>query len=402
MHIETEILTDKFSKRIQQVPRSFIRDILMVANAPEIISFAGGLPNKEYFPVEEIKYCADKVLTENGAEALQYSSTEGLPELREHIAERYKTQGLDVSPDNILITTGSQQALDLIGKVFINKGDEIIIEEPSYLGAIQAFSMYRPKFVPTALELDGIDTSLFKTNASKINAKMAYLVPTFQNPTGISYSLIKRKKVAELAIKNNLLLIEDDPYGLINFYNKAQENIYKFAPENTILLGTFSKSVAPGFRIGWIVAPNKSIYDKLVVAKQAADLHTDIFSQRIISAFLSDYDIDIHMQKIINAYRLQAETMIEAIQNCFPETVSYTTPQGGMFCWLKMPDHFSSMNLFQEALKENVAFVPGVPFYINKRDCATFRLNYSCSEPETIRTGIAKLAQSFNKQLMKI
>ncbi len=382
------------SDRMQQVPRSFIRDILSVTNSPDIISFAGGLPNKKYFPVQEIQKCTNEVLSKNGDAALQYSTTEGLPELREHISLYYKQQGLDISTDRILITTGSQQALDLIGKVFINNGDKVLLEEPSYLGAIQAFSMYQPYFTTVPLTNDGINCDLMERKLKSERIKLAYMVPNFQNPSGISYSEECRKEVAEMAIKNNLLMVEDDPYGAIRFTNKKYNSLFHYAPDHTILLGTFSKTVAPGFRMGWIVAPNQEVYNRIVIAKQAADLHSDIFSQRIISTFLSNYDLNIHIEKIIEAYRDQSEVMIEAMKIYFPPEISYTKPKGGMFCWVTMPEGFSAMELFNSSIKNRVAFVPGVPFYIGKTDTNTFRLNFSCSSRNEINVGIKRIAKS--------
>lgn len=248
-----------FSERIKQVPRSFIRDILSVTNKPEIISFAGGLPNKNYFPIDEIKHCTLKVLNNEGHQALQYSATEGLPLLREQISKMYKRKGLNVCSDRILITTGSQQALDLIGKVFINKGDDVLIEEPAYLGAIQALSMYAPKFRSVPMLDDGINPYLFKKALNQHHIKLAYLVPNFQNPSGITYTEQRRKEIAELIKSHNTIIIEDDPYGAINFTENQPKSIFHYAPEKTFLLGTFSKTVAPGFRIGWVVAPNDRI-----------------------------------------------------------------------------------------------------------------------------------------------
>jgi len=386
-----------FSQRIQQVPRSFIRDILSVTEKPEIISFAGGLPNKNYFPVEEIKQCAIKVLTENGQQALQYSTTEGLISLRQHISLQYSLQGLNVPMDRILITTGSQQALDLIGKVFINNGDEILIEEPAYLGAIQALSMYEPMFCSVPLLSDGIDIGKLKETLIVKNIKMAYLVPNFQNPSGITYSEQRREDVAQLLKQHNVMMIEDDPYGAIRFTDEKHKSLYHYAPEHTFMLGTFSKTVAPGLRIGWIVAPSKQWYEKLVIAKQASDLHSDILSQRIISEFLSVYDLGKHMEKIISAYKHQSEVMISAMQREFPSDAEFTKPMGGMFCWVKMPEGFSSMQLFHAAIKKNVAFVPGSPFYINKSDVNTFRLNFSCSTPDLINEGIKRIGEAMKE-----
>jgi len=384
----TQLPNRLFSQRIGQVPRSFIRDILKAANAPGVISFAGGLPNKEYFPVEALREAAIKVLNQHGSEALQYSTTEGLLKLREQIAASYANEGLMVSPQRILITTGSQQALDLTGKVFIDANDGVIIEKPAYLGAIQAFSMYEPQFIQVPLLHDGLCLKSLNEVLDKQTVKLIYVVPNFQNPSSISYSEQKRQELAKLIIENELLLIEDDPYGAIRFEGQKLPSIFSLAPKNTILLGTFSKTVAPGFRIGWMVAPSDDIYEKLVIAKQAADLHTDIFSQRVISQYLTDNEVQKHISTICNAYGAQAKVMHEAILNYFPKDTFCLRPQGGMFCWAQLPEDYSSMQLFTSAITQKVAIVPGTPFFPNQMDSNCVRLNFSCSSPHEIVEGI--------------
>ncbi|MBN1117559.1 MAG: PLP-dependent aminotransferase family protein [Bacteroidales bacterium] len=388
----------KFSERTKCVPRSFIRDILQTATSTGVISFAGGLPNKEFFPVQEIKESVNRVLLNSPHTALQYSNSEGFLPLREILSSQYQTDGIEVSPKNILITSGSQQALDLLGKVFINTNDKIIIEEPSYLGAIQAFSMYRPEFLPVNLGNDGINRESFEFLVSVADIKFAYLIPNFQNPSGISYSAERRKEIAEIAKQNNLLLIEDDPYGKISFNNQRKKSIYSYAPQNTILLGTFSKTVVPGFRLGWIVAPD-AIIEKLLVAKQAADLHTDIFAQHLVCDFLSNNKLEDHLIKIRRAYALQAQEMMKSIRKFFPAEVQYTNPEGGMFLWMTLPDGLSSMELFKKTMKKKVAFVPGTPFYINRNDSNSLRLNFSCSNTDEIQEGISRMAVCVNEML---
>lgn len=395
MTINKSLSSELFSERIIQVPRSFIRDILKVTESPDIISFAGGLPNKNFFPVDEIREAAISVLTDSATSVLQYAVSEGLLLLRERIAGLYESSGIRVSPEQILITTGSQQALDLIGKVLINKGDKVLIEEPAYLGAIQAFSLYRPDFVSIPLHNAGLDIELFRNKLYE-SVKLAYLVPNFQNPSGITYNKEIRCKIAELISETDTILIEDDPYGRIRFKGESQENIFTHVPENTILLGTFSKTIAPGLRIGWMVIPEK-MFSKFVIAKQASDLHSDILAQHILNKCLSIIDLDKHMEKICIAYGKQAETMCREIDKHFPNEVRFTRPEGGMFTWLTLPDDFSSMKLFKEAIKENVAFVPGVPFYLRKSDCNTLRLNFSCSGPEEIKEGISRLAGVYHR-----
>lgn len=380
-----------FSNRIQQVPRSFIRDILKAASSPSVISFAGGLPNKKYFPVNKLAESTQRVLRNHASSALQYSLTNGLSELRELIAGFYINQGVEIPIENILITTGSQQALDLIGKTFINEGDKVILEEPSYLGAIQAFSMYNPFFDTIKLEHDGINIKKWQKSIDKRKAKFSYIVTNFQNPSGATYSISKREQIAEYAKKTNSVIVEDDPYGRITFLNEQLPNIYKFAPNNTLLLGSFSKSIVPGFRLGWIVA-NKKFIKKLEIAKQASDLHTDVFAQHIVIDFLKNNNIQNHLNKIINAYKNQANVMNQSIDKYFPNECKYSKPQGGMFTWVELPEYISSLELFKKAKEKNVAFVPGVPFYIGKTDCSTMRLNFSCSEPNVIIEGIKRLA----------
>lgn len=393
METLNKTMNDKYSKRMQHVPRSFIRDILKVAASPDVISFAGGLPNQKYFPVNEITESSVRVLRNNSASALQYNITQGLPELREIIATFYLDQGLHIPIENIMVTTGSQQALDLIGKVFINENDHVIIEEPSYLGAIQAFSMYHPNFIPIELQNDGINIRKFES-ALSTHTKLTYMVPNFQNPTGTTYSDIKRKDVASLAIRNDALIVEDDPYGKINFGDKKQNNIYKYAPDNTLLLGSFSKTIVPGFRLGWIIG-NPEIINKLEVAKQASDLHTDVFAQQIVFDFLKHNDLNEHLVKINQAYKKQCEVMIGSIKKYMPSDVKCTKPYGGMFAWMTLPEKTSSLKLFDTAIKKGVAFVPGVPFFINKGDSNCLRLNFSCSEPEQIVEGMKRISEAF-------
>lgn len=387
-----------FADRITDVPRSFIREILKVAISPEIISFAGGLPNRELFPVDDLKQAAISLFDKAGREVLQYSNTEGYLPLRELIAERYLIRyGFRINPDNILITSGSQQGLDLLGKILINDGEEIIIEEPGYLGAIQAFSIFRPKFRPVPLTITGVDTTKLANTLMNSRAKLIYTVPEFQNPSGISYSTQTREEVAEIIANRNIFLVEDNPYTELRFTDRQPESFYNYLPEQTILLGTFSKTIVPGFRMGWIVAPDH-IMDKLIVAKQAADLHTNIFTQQLVHEYLTNYNNDAHIQKICRVYGQQRDAMVNAIRKCFPQDVEYTVPEGGMFLWVTLPEGYSSMELFELAIKKDVAFVPGNPFYTDgKSSYRTLRLNFSCSDENSIYKGIERLADSIKE-----
>lgn len=387
-----------FAQRMAGVPRSFIREILKVAISPEVISFAGGLPNKDLFPLEALSASAQKLMTSGDRNILQYSNTEGFIGLRRKIAERYAKKGISVNPDNILITNGSQQGLDLLAKVFINEKDNVLIEEPGYLGAIQAFSVFRPTFIPVPLLENGIDTTRFEEVVTKESPRLAYLIPNFQNPSGISYSYETRQRVADICRDRPIYLIEDDPYGDIRFQGEPLPSFYHFLPEQTILLGTFSKTVVPAFRLGWIVAPDEVI-DKLIIAKQAADLHTDYFTQRLICQYLTDYNVDDHIATICKSYGEQAKSMIAAIEQYFPPEVKYTRPAGGMFLWVTLPENINAMELFDRAIQENVAFVPGNPFYIGKEHVNTCRLNFSCSNENEIFKGIEKLSVAIEKMM---
>lgn len=386
-----------FSDRITDVPRSFIREILKVALDPSVISFAGGLPNKELFPVAEIRRATDKVFDIHGRDIFQYSNSEGHLGLREYIAERYhQKKNLDVSVEDILITSGSQQALDLLGKIFLNDGDSMIMEEPGYLGAIQAFSIYKPRFYPVRVSDEGMDAGKLREILLREKPKLMYTVPNFQNPSGISYARENRVAVAAALQESGTILIEDDAYGELRFAGEDRQYFKELIPGHTVLLGSFSKTIVPGFRLGWVVAP-QPIMEKLIVAKQAADLHSSHFTQSIIYQYLKDNDVDEHINKIRNAYGNQCRTMLDSIRKFFPSWVTYTQPEGGMFLWAELPPGMTSLALFDMAVKENVIFVPGDPFYVQGMRTRTLRLNFSCVDGATIEVGIRKLSKTIEK-----
>ncbi len=385
-------MTRLFADRMACVHRSFVREILKVTEDPEVISFAGGLPNPRYFPVQEIAQATKKVLNECGEAALQYSTTEGYLPLREVIAQRYAKKGVKLSPSEILITNGSQQGLDLLGKAFLNKGDGVIIERPTYLAAIQSFGLFEPKFYPIHLEEDGVDPNALEERLSKDGVKLFYSVPNFQNPTGITYSKEKRRIVAEKMNGSNTIFIEDNPYGELRFMGRDKPSMRCFLGENAVLLGSFSKIVSPGIRLGWICACEE-IMEKLIIAKQASDLHSNYLCQRIIHQYFKDNDIELHIAKIREAYRQQRDFMVKIMQESLPADVSYTKPEGGMFLWVTLPDGMSSLDLFNRAIKEKVAFVPGQAFYTDGGGGNTMRLNFSNSDNEKIFEGITRLAK---------
>jgi len=376
-----------------KTPKSFIREILKVTERPEIISFAGGLPSPSLIDVGGIRIASDSVLEQDGPCALQYSTTEGYFPLRQFIADRYKKRlGLDISPDEILITNGSQQCLDLIGKVLIGAGDHIAIERPGYLGAIQAFSLYEPEFHPVPLREDGPDTSLLDKTCHSYPVRLFYGVPNSQNPSGITYSEERRKELAEVLKKKGVLFAEDDAYGELNFSGTSLPSMRTFLPHQTIITGSFSKILAPGMRMGWVVAP-PAIMEQLVIAKQASDLHSNYLSQRIAYEYLLHNDIESHIRKIRAVYRHQRDVMIRMLEEEFPETVTWTHPLGGMFIWMTLPKGCSSMEVFEQALKEHVAVLPGMPFYVDGGGTDTMRLNFSNSTDENIITGMGRLAR---------
>ena len=385
------------SERIKTVPESFIRRILKVSNQPDVISFAGGLPSADLFPVKALENACIKVLQTDGKQALQYASTDGDAELREWIANRYqRTQGFSVSPENILITNGSQQALDLLGKVLLNQADPIAIENPGYLGAIQAFSLYRPSMHSIEINETGMDVSALQDTLKAHKPRLVYTVPNFQNPTGMSYSQQNREEVAQAIAQSDALLIQDDPYGELRFSGEPKSNFMSLLPEQTLLLGSFSKIITPSFRLGWIVAPDWLI-KPLTIAKQAADLHTNYFSQKVIMQYLNDNSIDEHIAKIRRFYGKQKQAMMDAIQGYFPDDVKIAKSEGGMFLWATLPENMSAMQLFDQAIAEKVAFVPGKPFYISndkQKDTPdnTLRLSYVTMDEERIRQGIEVLA----------
>jgi 2-aminoadipate transaminase len=400
-----------FSDRISDVPKSFIREILKVAADENIISFAGGLPNRDYFPVGPVKQIAGKLLEEQGPEILQYSNSEGYGPLREWIADHYKSQDVEVDPAQILITSGSQQGLDLISKVLLDDGDTVILEEPGYIGAIQNFSMYRAQFNPVPVSDEGIDLVKLNEVYSEIDRgnnswgnqrepKIMYTVPNFQNPGGITYSEENRKNLAQILAQRPTFLIEDNPYGDIRFEGEAGTSFWNLLPDKTILLGSFSKIVAPSLRIAWIVLP-KALYEKFAIAKQASDLHSNYFAQRIIYEFVKSSDFKPHLDQIKKVYGSQCQAMLESLEEYFPKNVTWTKPKGGMFIWVTLPENLSAMELFHQAISKNLAFVPGEPFYVREAKKNTLRLNFSCFDEATIRKGIKILAECITELITK-
>jgi 2-aminoadipate transaminase len=389
-----------FADRMAKIHKSFIREILKVTQDSKVISFAGGLPNPKLFPVKELADACLKVLHQDGENVLQYSTTEGYLPLREYIAERYFIKkGLQASPDEILITTGSQQGLDLIGKVFLNKGDRIVIERPGYLGAIQAFGIYEPQFVPISLLDDGIDIDLLEKALKANQTKLFHTVINFQNPSGVTYSRQKREKLADIIKGRDIVLVEDNPYGELRFMGEDLPSMKGYLPDGTIVLGSFSKVVTPGLRLGWICAAT-DVMEKIVIAKQSSDLHSNYLSQRAVYQYLIDNDLDEHILNIRKVYKKQRDLMVSMIEEHFPQEIKCTKPEGGMFLWVTLPENLSSLKLFKLATEENVAFVPGRAFYVDGGGENTLRLNFSNSDEEKIEEGIKRLAKVIKRGLV--
>ena len=380
----------RFSERADQLQSSFIREILKITQQPEIISFAGGLPSPLTFPVDEMKVAFDKVLETNGKVALQYGPTDGYLPLRQWIADSLSTNGAKIIPEQVLMTSGSQQALDLLGKVLIDEGSRVLVETPSYLGALQAFSVYRPEFKSVDTDEHGLVPS--SLDAVAAGARLLYALPNFQNPTGRTLSVERRLELVETCARLGLPLIEDDPYGALSYKGDPLPKMVAMNPEGVIYMGSFSKVLTPGIRLGYVVAP-LPLVRRLELAKQAADLHTSQLTQMVVHEVIKDGFLDQHIPKIRTLYGNQCQVMLDAMAQYFPAGVEWTKPEGGMFIWVTLPKHIDAMKLLDEAIAQKVAFVPGSPFYANEPETNTLRLSFVTVPPERIRTGIEILGK---------
>lgn len=385
-------MSTAFAQRMNAMKPSSIREMLKMTERPDVISFAGGLPAPELFPVEHIRAAAERVLGECGAKAFQYGVSEGIAPLREQIAAEMSRRRVACATDDILITTGSQQALDLLGKVFIDPGDVILTETPTYMAAIQAFQCFQADFQPVATDDQGVIPEAVEELAATGKVRFLYVIPNFQNPTGRTLSLERRKQLAEIAARRNLLIIEDDPYGRLRYRGEHLPPIKSFDERGRVIyLSTFSKTVAPGFRTGWIVASGP-VRDKLVIAKQAADLHTSSFDQLVLDRYLRDFDNRRHVERVCAAYGERYAVMDEALHRHMPEGFSWTHPEGGMFLWVSSPESLDTLSVLVEAIDNGVAFVPGADFFPRGGGSNNMRLNFSNAGPEIIRDGISRLA----------
>jgi 2-aminoadipate transaminase len=377
----------KLAARAERMNPSVIREILKVTEKPGIISFAGGLPSPKTFPIAEFAKACATVLEKDGQAALQYAASEGFPALREWVA---KSLPWEVDPAQVLITTGSQQALDLIAKILIDKDSRVLVETPTYLGALQAFTPMEPQFVSVASDAEGVDIADLETKAA--GARFLYVLPNFQNPTGRSMSEARRAALSSAAAELGLPIVEDNPYGDLWFDAPPPLPLTARNPEACIYMGSFSKTLAPGLRLGFLVAP-KALYPKLLQAKQAADLHTPSFNQRMVAEVLKDGFIDRHVPTIRALYKQQRDAMLAALKAHMPQEVRWNEPDGGMFLWLQLPAHINTLPLLDKAVARNVAFVPGAAFYADAPEHNTLRLSFVTASVEQINTGVAALAQ---------
>ncbi|HNS63438.1 MAG TPA: PLP-dependent aminotransferase family protein [Anaerolineaceae bacterium] len=398
----------RYAQRTQRMKASAIRELLKLTENPEVISFAGGLPAPDVFPIDKFREACNTVLSEQGALALQYGSTEGYKPLREMIARHTNTMGVGIAAENVQITSGSQQALDLLGKILINRGDRILVEAPTYLGALQAWNAYGAEYVTVESDDDGMRTDALE-EALRTGPKFIYVLPNFQNPTGVTMSLERRLQLVDLADRYGVPIIEDDPYGQLRFEGEHLPSVMKIDNDrrtqngvysgNVIYLSTFSKILAPGIRLAWVIAPSEVIR-KLVLAKQGADLNTSTFNQLLAYEVGRGGFIDKHVQFIIDVYRERRDAMLEAMEEHMPAGVRWTHPHGGLFLWLTMPEHLKSTEVLQVAVEqEKVACVPGDAFYPDNGGWNTMRLNFSYSKPTLINEGISRLGRVIKRLL---
>lgn len=380
-----------FSRNARELKSSIIREILKDSSKPGVVNFAGGLPAPELFPLAKLKEACVHVIEQHGAEALQYSLTTGVQPLRELIADRMRKQGANVTTDCIQITGGAQQALDIMGRVFLEPGAVVLTETPTYLGALQAFSFYGPKFISVATDEEGVVIEDVEEKMKNHHPRFIYVVANFQNPTGRCISLKRRQELIEISRRYDCPIIDDNPYGELRFAGEAIPSLKALGPDCVIELGTFSKLISPGLRIGWICSQPEmqKIVERM---KQAMDLHTNTFTQYVIHEFAAAGHLDPHIQTICRAYGERRDFMVKMMKRYFSRDVKFTEPEGGLFLWVKMPGNISSSGLLAEAIKNGVAYVPGKFFYSEKEDDSTLRLNFCNATPENIEIGIKRLA----------
>ncbi|MDD3730931.1 MAG: PLP-dependent aminotransferase family protein [candidate division Zixibacteria bacterium] len=388
----------KIADHVVKLETSIIREILKISSQPGVISFAGGLPAPELFPLEILKDLSAQVIDKYNFMCCQYSLSMGVKELREWIADYTTKQGMPTEIDNILITCGSQQGIELLARVFIEPGDYILTENPTYVGALQAFNYYRARYATVEMDSDGMLIDQVEEKINKYKPKLIYTISNFQNPTGITMSEDRRVELVKIATKYNIPLIDDNPYGELRFAGKPVPELKSYGGDQVVTLKTFSKIVAPGFRIAWMNA-TKSINRQFEKVKQCTDLHTNAFSQYLLYEFVSQGFLEPHIEKIKADYRKKRELMLKVLEDTFPEGVSWTKPEGGLFLWLELPSHISAKELLPKAIELKVAYVYGQPFFPGGEGENTMRLNFSNATLEGIEQGIKRLARLLKENM---
>lgn len=391
--------SDRYAARMGSMQSSVIRELLKLTQQPDVISFAGGLPAPELFPREAVLAATGRVLDMPGGQALQYGTTEGYTPLREMIAAQLTAQGAPCGVENVLITTGSQQALDLIGKVFLDPGDVAVVDEPTYLGALQAWTAYQPAFVSVEMDDEGTCPDRLEAVLKAHSAKLIYALPTFQNPTGLSLAADRREALVRLAREYGVTLIEDDPYGQLRYEGEFQTPLLAIDAEigggiengNVLYLGTFSKTLCPGFRVAWMVGPS-AVIGRMAQAKQGVDLHTSTFAQMVAHETARDGFVEQHVLTIREVYGARRDLMLHTLEETFPAGVSWTHPQGGLFLWVRLPEGVNAAEMLPKAVGNKVAFVPGHAFFAEGGGENTMRMNFSNATEEQIEVGIRRLA----------
>ncbi|MCX2860436.1 PLP-dependent aminotransferase family protein [Paucibacter sp. PLA-PC-4] len=389
------------ARRAARMNPSIIREILKVTEKPGILSMAGGLPSADTFPVDALKAACDQVLSKNAKEALQYASSEGFAPLREWVAAKVGTLGLNARPDQVLITSGSQQGLDLVGKILCDAGAPVAVETPTYLGALQAFTPYEPIFTSLASDEQGVrPEAIAALPHDAPGTRFSYLLPNYQNPTGRVMSLARREAVVAAAQTARVPIVEDNPYGDLWFDEPPPASLSSLWPEGSIYLGSFSKVLTPGFRLGYIVAPDE-LYPKLLQAKQAADLHTPGFNQRVVHEVIKNGFLDQHVPKIRARYKANRDAMAAALEQHLPAGCEWQSPAGGMFFWIRLPEGFDAMALLPLAVEAGIAYVPGAAFYAHKPDPRSLRLSFVTLTPDLITEGVAILGRVLREALVE-
>ena len=404
--------SQNYSERLARMSTSIIREILKVAQSPEVISLSGGWPEAGLFPIDQLQEVASQVLRENPRASLQYGLTDGDLGLRELVAEHMRAQGVPAGPENIVITSGSQQAIDLLGRIMLDEGDAIIVESPTFLGALQSFRTYGPRFIPLPIDGDGACVDELPALIAEHRPKLMYLLPTFQNPAGVCMSLERRQRVVAIASEMGVAIIEDDPYGQLRYSGEPLPLLAALdsaqcsggtpcVGSNVVYLSSFSKTLAPGLRVAWAVA-RADVAQQLIMAKQGADLMTCALTQAMAAEFMRRGWLPAQVERIRDTYRERLDAMCEAIDEFFPQEATYYKPEGGLFLWVLLPEGLDAAEMLPEAAANNVAYVPGQPFFVDGRGANTLRMSFASVPPEIIREGVRRVGAVITSRLVKM